>query len=62
MKYVVIIYYVLVKVGKEIESLNIKENIEADSPEEAIGIAYNIFKSEYPDDNCYIAAIIPNAI
>ena len=43
MKYVVIIYYVLVKEGKEIESLNIKENIEADSPEEAIGIAYNIF-------------------
>ena len=29
MKYVVIIYYVLVKEGKEIESLNIKENIEA---------------------------------
>ena len=28
MKYVVIIYYVLVKEGKEIESLNIKENID----------------------------------
>ena len=36
-----------------------QKNIEANSPEEAIGIAYNLFKAEAPDE-CYIVSIIPN--
>ena len=54
MRYIVIIYYVLIE-GEQV----FNKNIEANSPEEAIGIAYNLFKAEAPDE-CYIVSIIPN--
>ena len=48
--------------GEQIfETLNVNKNIEASSPEEAIGIAYNLFKAEASDE-CYIVSIIPNAV
>ena len=52
MEYAVIIYYVLVEGEQVVESLNVKKNIEASSPEEAIGV----------DEECYIVSIIPNAM
>ena len=55
MRYIVIIYYVLIEGEQIFETLS----IEANSPEEAIGIAYNLFKAEAPDE-CYIVSIIPN--
>ena len=57
MRYIVIIYYVLIE-GEQIFET---KNIEASSPEEAIGIAYNLFKAEASDE-CYIVSIIPNAV
>ena len=57
MRYIVIIYYVLIEGEQVFETLNVNKNIEANSPEEAIGIAYNLFKAE---DECYIVSIIPN--
>ena len=59
MRYIVIIYYVLIEGEQVFETLNVDKNIEANSPEEAIGIAYNLFKAEAPDE-CYIVSIIPN--
>ena len=44
MRYIVIIYYVLIEGEQVFETLNVNKNIEANSPEEAIGIAYNLFK------------------
>ena len=44
MEYAVIIYYVLVEGEQVVESLNVKKNIEASSPEEAIGVAYKLFR------------------
>ena len=58
MRYIVIIYYVLIEGEQVFETLNVNKNIEANSPE-AIGIAYNLFKAEAPDE-CYIVSIIPN--
>ena len=55
MRYIVIIYYVLIEGEQVFETLNVNKNIEASSPEEAIGIAYNLFKSEATD-----VSIIPN--
>lgn len=46
MRYIVIIYYVLIEGEQIFETLNVNKNIEANSPEEAIGIAYNLFKAE----------------
>lgn len=46
MEYAVIIYYVLVEGEQVVESLNVKKNIEASSPEEAIGVAYKLFEAE----------------
>ena len=57
MRYIVIIYYVLIEGEQIFETLN----VEASSPEEAIGIAYNLFKAEASDE-CYIVSIIPNAV
>ena len=59
MRYIVIIYYVLIEGEQVFETLNVNKNIEASSPEEAIGIANNLFKSEDTDE-CYIVSIIPN--
>lgn len=59
MRYIVIIYYVLIEGEQVFETLNVNKNIEANSPEEAIGIAYNLFKAEAPDEY-YIVSIIPN--
>ena len=42
MRYIVIIYYVLIEGEQIFETLNVNKNIEASSPEEAIGIAYNL--------------------
>ena len=39
MRYIVIIYYVLIEGEQVFETLNVNKNIEANSPEEAIGIA-----------------------
>ncbi len=61
MRYIVIIYYVLIEGDQEFETLNVNKNIEANSPEEAIGIAYKCFKAEAPEE-CYILSIIPNAM
>ena len=47
MRYIVIIYYVLVEGEQVFETLNVNKNIEASSPEEA-------------PDECYIVSIIPN--
>lgn len=44
MRYIVIIYYVLIEGEQIFETLNVNKNIEANSPEEAIGIAYNLLK------------------
>ena len=55
------IYYVLIEGEQIFETLNVNKNIEASSPEEAIGIAYNLFKAEASDE-CYIVSIIPNAV
>ena len=60
MRYIVIIYYVLIEGEQIFETLNVNKNIEASSPE-AIGIAYNLFKAEASDE-CYIVSIIPNAV
>ena len=64
MEYAVIIYYVLVEGEQVVESLNVKKNIEASSPEEAIGVAYKLFEAEVEaaDEECYIVSIIPNAM
>ncbi|WP_455587856.1 hypothetical protein [Bacteroides sp.] len=63
MEYTVIIYYVLVEGEQIVESLNVKKNIEAGSPEEAIGIAYNLFQAEIPEgEECYIVSIIPSVM
>ena len=59
MRYIVIIYYVLIEGEQIFETLNVNKNIEASSPEE--GIAYNLFKAEASDE-CYIVSIIPNAV
>ena len=48
MRYIVIIYYVLIEGEQIFETLNVNKNIEANSPEEAI--------------ECYIVSIIPNAV
>ena len=61
MRYIVIIYYVLIEGEQIFETLNVNKNIEARSPEEAIGIAYHLFKAEASDE-CYIVSIIPNAV
>jgi hypothetical protein len=61
MRYIVIIYYVLIEGEQIFETLNVNKNIEANSPEEAIGIAYKLFKAEASDE-CYIVSIIPNAV
>ena len=44
--------------------MNVKKNIEASSPEEAIGVAYKLFEAEVEaaDEECYIVSIIPNAM
>ena len=52
MRYIVIIYYVLIEGEQVFETLNVNKNIEANSPEEAIGIAYNLFKAEAPKHHC----------
>ena len=64
MEYAVIIYYLLVEGEQVVESLNVKKNIEASSPEEAIGVAYKLFEAEVEaaDEECYIVSIIPNAM
>ena len=51
MRYIVIIYYVLIEGEQIFETLNVNKNIEASSPEEAIA-----------SDECYIVSIIPNAV
>lgn len=64
MEYAVVIYYVLVEGEQVVESLNIKKNIDANSPEEAIGIAYKLFEAEAEavDEECYIVSIIPSVM
>ena len=57
MRYIVIIYYVLIEGEQIFETLNVNKNIEANSPEEAIGIAYNLFKAEAPDERLYFLLV-----
>ena len=58
MRYIVIIYYVLIEGEQVFETLNVNKNIEANSPEEAIGI--NTIYLKPNSDECYIVSIIPN--
>ena len=56
MRYIVIIYYVLIEGEQIFETLNVNKNIEANSPEEAIGIAYTWPQSR-SFGQCYIVSI-----